>query len=518
MKREHVVWLLPVAAPSGASYGAVKALCGWSNSIAVVDSAYIGVDQGTRSSKAAIISASGEELFIARAPVGLNQINAQMVEQDPIELLTSVRTVLDCAMRFAAEQSLAISGIGLAVQRSGVCAWDSETGQVVHPLITWADTRTADRLEAISLHTSMITQRTSLPIVANYAAGKIALLQERFLDPKIFVSTLDTFLLWHLIESRPFLTDDTMAARTMLYSIDRREWDADLCRLLSVQSARLPAIRPVIEVRGTYQGIPLLASLGDQQAALLALKDSSHHVFINFGSIVSILAPFQDDAMERLDGFITSVLFSFESDTRRFYRYLIEGIVNAGAAVIDHLMEKGMIESVEQVEELCHEARARASNTTVFLPLGGTATPDWIEGIPNQVRDWNGTSRADYVCGAIENIGSFVVRQIDILKAANLLPRRPRALASGGLSNIRYLLQFIADCCDMEIDLSESPEATARGAAIAAAHHDGLRFLQSQGSARRRITSNQGSDARERYDRWSFLLERAKNAKGGKAL
>ena len=88
--------------------------------------------------------------------------------------------------------------------------------------------------------------------------------------------TVESWLIWKLTGRH--VTDFANASRTMLFDIHRLCWDEELCGILGVPTAMLPAPVPNSTVYGTVQpGIPGLESLagtpvcgaaGDQQAAL----------------------------------------------------------------------------------------------------------------------------------------------------------------------------------------------------------------------------------------------------------
>ena len=81
------------------------------------------------------------------------------------------------------------------------------------------------------------------------------------------------WLIWKLTGGRVHATDATNAARTLLYNIRAGGWDADICALLDVPMAMLPAVRDSAadfgEARADLFGraVPILGVAGDQQAA-----------------------------------------------------------------------------------------------------------------------------------------------------------------------------------------------------------------------------------------------------------
>src|SRR5690606_17682262 len=87
--------------------------------------------------------------------------------------------------------------------------------------------------------------------------------------------TVDTYLVWRLTGGKIHATDATNASRTLLYDIERGEWDAELLDLLDVPEAILPRVMDSDgdfgeTVEGVFGArIPIRGVAGDQHAAVL---------------------------------------------------------------------------------------------------------------------------------------------------------------------------------------------------------------------------------------------------------
>jgi glycerol kinase len=468
--------------------------------------AFIGLDQGTRSTKCLLVAESGEVLSTSKRLVGQLDRGQGRVEQDPQQLLESVRETLAEVSAVAVQNNFEISALGLATQRSGVCAWSVDDGVVLHPLITWADTRFEAQIESYADKKSIISEQTLLPVLANYAAPKLSYLQHQFPGSNIAVATLDTFLSWQLDPSRPFITDDTMAARTLLYDIHDRNWSDQLCDIFKVERSRLAQVVPSIAEHGTIQGIRCFARIGDQQAALYALRQYDTELVLNLGSIASIT--FSVGATARhVKGFPGSVLVSRANDNGTSFDFLLEGISNAAAEVIDSLIERRYINDSSQIDALCAESELNGAQGILLMPCGVSGSPHWRSDL--QAADIELTSAADYVRAAIENIAGFIIYQIEHLKAEQLIPSKLTIVVAGGLAQSVYLLQFLSNCLGDEIRLAEIGEATAYGAARAA--YDG--YMQKLAvrwpiPVRMLIDPQHVTNSRMRYESWREVYER----------
>ena len=91
-------------------------------------------------------------------------------------------------------------------------------------------------------------------------------------EGRLLFGTVDTWLIWKLTGGRVHATDYTNASRTMLFDVEKLQWDEGLCRQLGIPMEILPQVRPSSGEFGTalVQGvqIPITGVAGDQQAAL----------------------------------------------------------------------------------------------------------------------------------------------------------------------------------------------------------------------------------------------------------
>lgn len=435
---------------------------------------FLGIDQGTRSTKGVLLDSDGNQRFEHALAVGYTRNEGPHVEQDPEDLLASILEVVAAAKRFVAGDGGVIDSIGFACQRSGVCGWQKGSGKVLHPLITWADRSTAPLIEKLGEKREIVFERTTLPVTAHYAAGKIALLQKKFPGGAAHVGTLDSFVLYRVSNGKLFAIEDSMASRTMLYGAKSGAWDPELCRIFDVDEGRLPTIRPSLDEFGKISAVPLAALLGDQQAALLGRLAPRINAVLNLGSIASLCVPL-GPKLRSEPGYITSILYSqrrreTSRDSEDWQRqYLIEAISNASADLLDELVQAGHVAAPTEIGAAAQRSLTRGAKAVVFFPRGGTGTPDWRYGLPDLVSGWDGHDHDDFVRAVVENLAGFVIQNVIDLQRLKVLPAHGVKIAvTGGISEIDYLLQYIADCADVEVVRFGSRESTARGAALAA--------------------------------------------------
>ncbi len=154
-------------------------------------------------------------------------------------------------------------------------AWDAATGKPVSRAIVWQDDRTKDVTERLKADGAedLTLARAGLPLDPYFSASKMRWIIDHVADARpllkagrLRIATSDAFFLDRL--TGEYATDVTTASRTSLMSLDTLGWDEDLLKLFGVPREVLPEIRDTTGPFGAHKGVPVTASLVDQQAAL----------------------------------------------------------------------------------------------------------------------------------------------------------------------------------------------------------------------------------------------------------
>lgn len=435
---------------------------------------FLGIDQGSSSTKGVLLDQAGALVARFTEPAPEIITSGACVEQDPEGVLNSVKAILVSAENAAKKDGRPLRAWGLATQRSGVLAWRSRDGVVLHPLITWADTRTQPLIDDLGRGTEKISNLTGLPTLANFAAPKINHLRKQFLDPTIRVATLDSYLVEQLSGRTAFVTDDTMAARTMLYALDERNWSEWLCSRFGVDLRLLPKISPSLSRHFEYNGVPLMAMLGDQQAALFSRFSVSTRPLLNLGTIASLSIP-TGTKIARAPTLKSSVFYSryLPGSGLREFQYMIESTSSVTGRVLLEPLRRNWVNDTNELDKLCNEACQANPN--------GLATAYWVNherlnaaypnGVPNVTVCRPGAQVADRVRAVVENVGNLIVRMIEECHEKGLLGEQfPVEIdISGGGSASEYLIRYIADVSGQTLRrVISAKDAGACGAAYAA--------------------------------------------------
>lgn len=428
----------------------------------------VAVDQGSGSTRALVFDSRGRVVAEAKRALSSQTPRPGWVEHDPNHLLQGTTAALSEALRAAAHRPCAV---GLTTQRSTVLLWERRTGKLLGPAVSWQDRRAVEVCRSVAAHAPRIKRTTGLPLSPHYAAPKIRWLldrlpggQRRAEQGDILCGTVNTFLLWQLSGRTSHLTDHTQAGRMLLMNLRALAWDDGLCDLFGIPRAMLPEIRPTLAdfgvIRAGKIGLPVLASIGDQQAAAVGQGGVARgDLCLHFGTGAFALL-YTGHRLERRAGLLSNIAWSSPHDRT----YALEGGVNAvgsGLRWLAHLV--GLPEDLAALDRVAKGARRAAP----FLPaLAGLAAPYWdarAEGIASGLTLT--TDRADLARGFLEGVAFLLGK---IVRAATPVEGFRRVMASGGLSSLNTLLQTQANALGRPIVRSRVRETSAWGAAALA--------------------------------------------------
>jgi glycerol kinase len=334
--------------------------------------------------------------------------------------------------------------------------------------MSWRDTRGAAIVSGLADRKDRIFEATGLPLTPYYSASKIRWIFENIpasRERTAVFGTVSSFLAQRLTGRPRAAVDHTNASRTQLMNIRTLEWDPELRGLFGLRDIRLPEIVPTANDHGriaTSSGpVPLLACIGDQQAALLGLGVTAEgQAGINYGTGAFLLIN-TGTSLRTVSGLMASVHYS----TERERYYLLEGSVNAAGDALEWLRSRfGLFSGYEAVDDLCWKA---ATDVIAFLGLNGTGAPHWERGISSAFHGLTAESGPeDVVRGAVECIAFFLQDIAETAHASGV--GAASIVASGGLTSLSYLVQVQADLSGREIIVSPAAETSALGAAFLA--------------------------------------------------
>jgi len=442
------------------------------------------LDQGSTSSRAVLYNRAGRIAYLARVPLasiipGPSAGGGGRVEHDPADLLGGQMAALRRALIWLGKDGARkIAAIGVTNQRSTFLLWDRATGRPLGRAISWQDRRGGEACTAMARHQPLIRRATGLRLTPHSTIGKLRWLlrrspaiRRRAHSGDLCFGTVNTFLIWHLTRSprsgqrAVHATDHTNASRTLMMDLAAADWDRRLLDLFGIPPALLPPILPTAAWYGEAvvngRAIPILSSIGDQQASLIGQGGyRPGHLALTYGTGGFLLWNIGPNPQRQ-----TALLSTPAWSNADRIEYALEGTVNAVGSVILWLKNQlGLISQPDEIDPLCRASREEA----VCVPsLSGLGSPHYAP-VETAFFGLNRrTTRADLVRGAMAGIAHLMADNYDQMRKERR--GRPRRItAGGGAAQSRWLLQHQADLLGQEIGLSSTYETTSRGAAYLA--------------------------------------------------
>lgn len=428
------------------------------------------IDQGSTESKAALVSPSGLVGPVEREPVSIRSPRPGWVESDPEELWRSARRAAERALRDAD-----VAGMAIANQRSTVVFFDRTDGRAVMAALSWQDLRAAELISSLGDAAGRIRRTTGLAASAHYAAGKIrwALERDRSVRAlarrgRLGVATVNSWLVWRFTRGGSFVTDPTNAGRMLLLDLETLRWDPWLLGLFGVEPSVLPEVRATagdfgVAVIGSRR-IPIVASIGDQQAAFIGLgcrHPGDLGMNLGTGGFVGMAV---HGRPPRIPGLLTSVLWNRGS----VRRHLLEGTVNAAGRLLEWLEGTGLCGKGDDLRFL---GDGPPPGLTFVPALQGLGAPHFRADVHGEFRGLTlAASRRDLAAAALFAL-MFRLREIVDLMPAG---RRRTVRAAGGLTRRTIFMERLAAVLGRPIRLAADRDATLRGAGLLGALSAGL--------------------------------------------
>jgi glycerol kinase len=439
----------------------------------------LAIDQGTTSTRAFLLDKAGALAPLIGLPHRQSFPAPGWVEHDPEELLGNVRACLN-----AAADVPDLVAVGIDNQGESCLAWDAETGRAISPVIVWQDDRTApetDRLRAEGAE-PMVRARTGLPLDPYFSASKLGWIVRTLPEARALLAqgrlrlgTTDAFFRDRL--TGRFQTDVTTASRTSLFNLAACQWDPELCRLFGVPPEALPEITASSGDLGTVpvgaRQVPLTASIVDQQAALYGHGcRQPGDAKITFGTGAFALALTGALPPPGVTAALATIAWQRQGSEPV---YALDGGVYSASAAVNWAQGLGLFDDLTAISAF--DRPSVAARGLVFVPaLAGLACPHWNRAARGT---WMGlsldTTRADMMQALLEGIAFRMAEVLaDMARAVALSTPIP---IDGGMSMNPWFCQFLADCLNRDILVSEESEVTALGTALLAAEPMGHTLL-----------------------------------------
>ena len=448
----------------------------------------IALDQGTTSSRAILFDRTGAIVSQGQYPLPQHYPQPGWVEHDPMDILRTQLMALAEAYEKAAVPPGDIAALGVTNQRETAVVWEKDTGRPVMNAIVWQCRRTAEecrRLEKSGIG-DYVRQTTGLLLDAYFTGTKIAWILDhvpgaraRAERGELLCGTVDSWLIWNLTGEH--VSDYSNCSRTMLFDIDRLQWDETLCRALRVPMNILPRPVPNSQVYGKVKpgirgiealaGIPVAGAAGDQQAALFGQGCLAPGQAKNtYGTGCFTLMNTGEQSLRSENGLLTSVAWQLGGRTS----YALEGSVFNAGSTIQWLRDELQLIGAAHETDLLAESVPDNGGVYLVSAFTGLGAPHWDMYARGAILGLTrGATKAHIARAALEGIAYQVA---DLVSTMEKDLRRPldSLWVDGGASVSDFMMQFQADLLRCSIYRPAMVETTAAGAAYLAGLAVGL--------------------------------------------
>ena len=438
------------------------------------------LDQGTTGSRAIIYDKQGKIVTSAYQEYPQYFPKPGWVEHDPEDIWNSVNNSVQKVLKIVGGGSIA--AIGITNQRETTIIWDRKTGKPIYNAIVWQCRRTAQRCEQLKKNTKLvaeINQKTGLKVDAYFSATKIEWIlntvtgaRKRALKGELAFGTVDTWLLWKLTNGKVHATDYSNASRTMLFNIEKLEWDKELLRTFGVPKEMLPAVKnssgefgESVKIGLLPAGVKITGIAGDQQAGLFGQACfEAGEMNCTYGTGGFILLNTGKKRAVSKAGLLTTLGCDREGKPA----YILEGGIFIAGAAIQWLRDGlQIISDTSQSEKMALSVKDNGG--VYFVPaLVGLGAPYWNANARGTITGLTrGTTKNHIVRAALEAMGYQITDVVLAMQQDSGMNVKGLRVNGGACKN-NFLCQFQADMLNTTIVRPKVIETTSLGAAYLA--------------------------------------------------
>lgn len=431
--------------------------------------AFLGIDLGTGSTKAAVVADDGRVLARGSSRHAVRAPAPGAAETDPFEWLASVRRATSDALAQAGHPT--VDAVGLSGQMHGLVCVDDALGPL-RPALLWADVRAASQCAAYDRLDPEARRALANPVAPGMFGPLLAwaLEQERNVRDRLRWALSPKDWLRAVLTGAAH-TEPSDASATLLWDATSSGWSTAGLDVLGLSAEVLP---PVIgsnqvagrlhadgaEVLGLAEKPPVVAGAADVASALIGSGLPVGQAQLSIGTGAQVVVPLSE--LELPD----------RPTTHRYRRadahgwYAMAAVQNAGLAL--DWVRKTLDVHWDQMHAALDRVAPGADGVTFHGYLTGERTPV----LDHAVRGaWQGlglhTTRDALLRSALEGVAFAIRDAADALEAEGVAVGTVR-LVGGGTADPRWRM-LLADALHRTLVVDIIRDVSAVGAARLAA-------------------------------------------------
>jgi gluconokinase len=438
----------------------------------------IGLDIGTTSAKAVLFRKNGLVVGESESLYPVHHPHPSWAEQDPLVIEKAAIEAIRSVIKNANADKIQVTAVGLSTaMHSLICINDNN--QPLSPSIIWADGRSVDQAERLRLQTD-IYLKTGTPIHPMSPLCKLVWMKENnyepYKDANKFVSIKEFLLLSWFGEA---VVDYSVASATGLFNIHSFDWDEEVLLVAGIRREQLSKpVAPTTICQGLSNELANEMGLDINTPFVLGGSDGP---LANLG--IGAIAPGDVALTVGTSGAIRQMSAKPKTDELQEIfcyavtddRWIMGGPTNNGGIVFqwlrDVLGEKEVALALKQggnaydlLTKLASDVTP-GSNGLLFLPfLNGERAPYWDANARGSLIGLTLSHKKEHIIRA--GLEGVVYSLYSVGEALERLAGQPVNLfASGGFARSPLWLQMVADIFGHSVQVPESHQSSAWGAA-----------------------------------------------------
>jgi xylulokinase len=440
----------------------------------------IGIDLGTTGCKASVYDQTGGCLGEGYLEYGLITLSSTEIEQDPCAWWDLTIKAVQEALQNAKVDGHRVRAISVSSQGISFVLVD-RAGQPLANAINWLDSRAvAESAQILERYPPEALFRiTGKRAASFYMLPKLLWLQKNRPDlwrqaDKILMG--HDFLLHRL--SGEYFTDHSMAGGTLLYDLQRLDWNPEFLDVFQIPRRLLPEIHwagtPVGKIRpeaaeslGISKDVVVSVGGQDQKVAALGAGIDDKTATLSMGTATTLTqlmrAPHTDDRMR-------IPTFTFVQPER----WELEGVVGTGAGSFRWYRDTvGGRESYQDLDQEAGQSPPGSGGVFFYPHLTGATSPHWEGQARGTFYGLSlATQRGDMTRAVLEGVAYQVRENLSV--AEQIAGPVERLIVFGGGAKSSLWREIVSNILNRPLAFTPTVEAAGLGAAILAGVGCGL--------------------------------------------
>ena len=434
---------------------------------------YIGVDLGTSAVKLLLMDSDGTIRKIASKEYPISFPHPGWSEQNPTDWWD--RTVEGIEGLLEGEDAALVAGISFGGQMHGLVLLD-EHDQVIRPAILWNDGRTEEECDYLNqvIGKEKLSEYTANISFTGFTAPKILWVRDK--EPENFARIAKIMLPKDYIAYRltgVHCTDVSDASGMLLFDVKNRCWSKEMCDICSVDPKWLAVCYESSQTVGTVLpeiaerlGIPatciVAAGAGDNAAAAVGTATVGNNgCNISIGTSGTLFLSSENFAVDQ-----NNALHSFAHADGHYH---LMGCMLSAASCNRWWMEEILKTGDFAGEQSGIKESDLGRNPVFFLPylMGERSPHNDAKARGTFIGMSMDTGRSHMTQAVMEGVAFALRDSLEVARSLGVCPERSKICGGGAKSPLWR--KIIANVLNLKLDVIESEEGPALGAAMLAA-------------------------------------------------